>query len=318
MREGWAVQSLDEVADQCLGKMLDKSKNRGTPKPYLRNLNVRWFGFDLDDMLEMRFEDSERERYTAIKGDVLICEGGYPGRAAIWSHNEPVYLQKALHRVRFHEPERAKWFLYFLYLSDIDGSLRQHFTGAGIRHFTGETLKRFRIPFPPLPEQKRLVAILDEAFEGIDAAVANAEKNLANARELFESYLNSVFTHKGEGWVKKPLGGIAAINYGYTAKASFAGDGPKFLRITDIQDDSVDWSTVPTCPINNAEWKRHKLFDGDIVFARTGATTGKSYLLSSPPKSVAASYLIRCRLNDNACFVCRLIFSNECILETYF
>ena len=65
--------------------------------------------------------------------------------------------------------------------------------------------KSTRIPVPPLPEQKRIVAILDEAFEGIGTAVANAEKNLANARELFDSYLNSVFTQKGEGWVEKTL-----------------------------------------------------------------------------------------------------------------
>jgi len=64
------------------------------------------------------------------------------------------------------------------------------------------------IPLPPLPEQKRIVAILDEAFAGIDAAIANTEKNLAHARELFESYLNAVFTQKGDGWVEKKLGEV--------------------------------------------------------------------------------------------------------------
>ena len=81
MKEGWTLRLLQEVADQRLGKMLDKAKNLGTAKPYLRNLNVRWFDFDLSNILKMRFEDEERERYTAVKGDVLICEGGYPGRA---------------------------------------------------------------------------------------------------------------------------------------------------------------------------------------------------------------------------------------------
>ena len=102
-----------------------------------------------------------------------------------------------------------------------------------------------------------------------------------------------------EGWIAKRLGDISVINYGYTAKASFDGEGPKFIRITDIQDDSVDWTTVPTCPISEKDFDRHQLFDNDIVFARTGATTGKSYLLTSPPESVAASYLIRLRLNDS-------------------
>ena len=79
--------------------MLDKHKNRGTPRPYLRNLNVRWFEFDLDDVLEMRFEDDEMDRYTALPGDLMVCEGGYPGRAAIWD-GEPIFFQKAVHRVR--------------------------------------------------------------------------------------------------------------------------------------------------------------------------------------------------------------------------
>jgi type I restriction enzyme, S subunit len=71
-----------------------------------------------------------------------------------------------------------------------------------------KNLKTIPVPFPLLPEQKRIVAILDEAFEGISGAVANAEKNLANARELFESYLNKVFTEKGKGWVEKKLGDV--------------------------------------------------------------------------------------------------------------
>jgi type I restriction enzyme, S subunit len=101
------------------------------------------------------------------------------------------------------------------------------------------------------------------------------------------------------GWKTSELGEIAVIIYGYTAKASGENIGPKFLRITDIQDEMVDWSSVPYCPINEDDFKRHKLIDQDIVFARTGATTGKSYLVSNPPKSVAASYLIRLRIKDS-------------------
>ncbi len=83
-----------------------------------------------------------------------------------------------------------------------------------------DNLAKFEIPFPPLPEQKRIVAILDEAFEGIAAAVANAEKNLANARELFESYLNAVFTQKGEGWAEMTLGDIGSSQSGLVSKAT--------------------------------------------------------------------------------------------------
>jgi restriction endonuclease S subunit len=88
---------------------------------------------------------------------------------------------------------------------------------------------------------------------------------------------------------------IAQINYGYTESAKLTEVGPKFLRITDIQLGKVDWETVPYCPISSTDEKKHLLQDGDLVFARTGATTGKSFLLSNPPRSVCASYLIRVR-----------------------
>jgi len=190
--------------------MLDKAKNKGEPQPYLRNLNVRWFEFDLSDVLEMRFLPEEAARYTAVKGDVLVCEGGYPGRAAIWEHDEPIHFQKALHRIRFHEPERNKWFLYYLHSCDLDGTLKENFNGAGIQHFTGEALAQFELPLPPLHEQHRIVAILDEAFDGIATAKANAEQNLQNARALFESHLRQVFADR-EGWVEKRLGEVCAI-----------------------------------------------------------------------------------------------------------
>lgn len=65
----------------------------------------------------MRFLDDESPKFTAVKGDVLICEGGYPGRAAIWEEDYPIHFQKAIHRVRFHEPERNRWFVYYLHSS---------------------------------------------------------------------------------------------------------------------------------------------------------------------------------------------------------
>jgi type I restriction enzyme S subunit len=101
-----------------------------------------------------------------------------------------------------------------------------------------------------------------------------------------------------EGWERKQLGKVAVATYGYTEKASFEEIGPKFLRITDIQDDGVNWDAVPYCKINEDEFQKYRLSNGDIVFARTGATTGKSYHVFNPPKSVFASYLIKVHIND--------------------
>ena len=100
------------------------------------------------------------------------------------------------------------------------------------------------------------------------------------------------------GWEAKELRAVSAINYGYTESATSEPIGPRFLRITDIQDDCVDWESVPYCKIESAEIQKFRLASGDIVFARTGATTGKSFLVQEPPDAVFASYLIRLRLLD--------------------
>jgi type I restriction enzyme S subunit len=242
MKKGWQTKKVSEIAKHSLGKMLDKAKNKGEPQPYLRNLNVRWFDFDLSDVLEMPFLPTEVEKYTAVKGDVLICEGGYPGRAAIWEKDEPIYFQKALHRVRFHEPERNRWFLYYLLSKDLDGTLKNHFNGAGIQHFTGEALAQFEVPLPPLAEQQRIVGLLDEAFEGLATAKANAEKNLQNARALFESHLQSVFTQRGPGWLETTLGEVIEIVGGsQPPKSVFSktkkADNIRLIQIRDYKSD---------------------------------------------------------------------------------
>ena len=99
-------------------------------------------------------------------------------------------------------------------------------------------------------------------------------------------------------WERVTIKKLADVNYGYTTKASFEKDGPQFLRITDIQNGAVDWDKVPFCEIDPIDHEKHRLKLHDIVFARTGATTGKSYLITDPPDAVAASYLIRLRLKD--------------------
>jgi len=276
MKTGWQTKKLSEIAEHSLGKMLDRPKNKGDLKPYLRNLNVRWFCFDLSDVLEMRFLPEEAAKYTAVKGDVLICEGGYPGRAAIWEQNESIYFQKALHRVRFHEPERSKWFLYYLHARDLDGTLKNYFNGAGIQHFTGEALAQFEVPLPPLTEQRRIVGILDEAFDGIATAKANAEKNLQNARALFESHLQYVFD-KGSECVR--LAQLAAeITDGDHSPPPKAASGIPFITISDIEKATrtINFSNtffVPNEYFHNLKPnKKPKL--GDVLYTVTGATLG--------------------------------------------
>ena len=113
--------------------------------------------------------------------------------------------------------------------------------------------------------------------------------------------MSEVLAVPSNRWEVKPLSDLAeAIQYGYTAKAKTDAAGIRYLRITDIQDDHVEWSTVPSCDVSEVESEKYLLAAGDLVFARTGATVGKSFLIrGNIPKSVFASYLIRVRLRKH-------------------
>jgi type I restriction enzyme, S subunit len=156
-------------------------------------------------------------------------------------------------------------------------------------------LEKFELLLPGLEDQEEFVRLMD----AITTYELQLKQVLLSLNELRLSYVSNYLNSGAVQTKEFTLGEISVINYGYTEAASKHKIGPKFLRITDIQDDAVDWEEVPFVNISKSDTKKHLLQDGDIVFARTGATTGKSYLLRNPPEAVAASYLIRLRPNRN-------------------
>lgn len=157
----WEKVRLGDVTDSCLGKMLDQEKNKGDYHPYLANVNVRWGSFDLEDLPQMRFEDDEQERYGLKYGDLIICEGGEPGRCAIWKDTIPnMKIQKALHRVRVHDCLDYRYLFYWFLWAGKRGALEQYFTGATIKHMPGQKLKSVIIDKPPIKTQRRIADIL--------------------------------------------------------------------------------------------------------------------------------------------------------------
>ena len=161
--QGWEWVRLGEVADNRLGKMLDKAKNTGKRYPYLRNTNVQWRHIDLDEIKEISLEASELDEFRLVPGDLLVCEGGYPGRCAIWNHPErEMYFQKALHRVRPRGGIAAELIAIALEVDSKSGSLDQYFTGATIKHFVGQALDRYVFSLPPIDEQIRILNRVNE------------------------------------------------------------------------------------------------------------------------------------------------------------
>jgi len=161
----WA--SVDQIAEVMLGKMLDKEKHKsGSVLPYLRNINVRWGTIDTDDVLTMFFDKHELGRYGLEVGDVLVCEGGEPGRAAVCGavHKQLKY-QKALHRVRLfglYQPHLLAFYLEYLAKT---GQLERRFTGSTIKHFTRESFIELPIPLPSFDEQENIVSIVMSALD---------------------------------------------------------------------------------------------------------------------------------------------------------
>lgn len=192
--EGWTDDAVGNIAEHRLGKMLDKNKNKGEFKAYLRNLNVQWFVVQTDNVLEMRFEEDEYEKYLVLKGDLLICEGGYPGRAAIWEKDHPIFYQKALHRVRCKEPRYNRWLLYYLFISDTNGSLKKCFTGTGIQHFTGQSLKKLVVPIPPSSQIGGLLERFELLHEQTQQLESIYQQKLNSLKELKQSLLQKAFS----------------------------------------------------------------------------------------------------------------------------
>jgi type I restriction enzyme, S subunit len=148
--QGWERKPLEEVAEFRLGKMLDQQKNRGDLMPYLANVNVRWGAFDLHDLREMRFEHDELETFGLKAGDIVMCEGGEPGRCAIWKEQTPrMMIQKALHRIRCRDGMNHEYLYQNLRNQGESGHLATLFTGATIKHLPREKLAKVTVVVPP-------------------------------------------------------------------------------------------------------------------------------------------------------------------------
>ena len=212
----WEKVLLGEVTDSCLGKMLDQEKNRGEYQPYLANVDVRWGSFNLDDLSEMRFEKDEQERYGLKYGDLVVCEGGEPGRCAIWKNQIPnMKIQKALHRVRVHDCLDYRYLYYWFLLAGKTGGLEQYFTGATIKHMPGQKLKSVVIDKPPIGIQRSIADVLSS----YDDLIENNQKQIKLLEEAAQRLYKEWFVdlrfpgHENtkitdgipEGWEYKPI-----------------------------------------------------------------------------------------------------------------
>ena len=235
----WPTQKLETVADFCLGKMLDQKKNRGEHLPYLANVNVRWGEFDLADLREMRFEQHELDRYGLKYGDIVMCEGGEPGRCAIWKEqHSSMMIQKALHRIRPHDCLRPEFLYYFFLHKGRTGHLASLFTGSTIKHLPREKLALVEVPVPPRSTQDQIASVLSAYDDLIENNRRRIQLLEQAARLLYKEWFvhlrfpghehTQIIDGVPEGWERQSLGEFATILKGknITKETIEEGDVP--------------------------------------------------------------------------------------------
>ena len=351
--ESWKWVSIGDLFQHNTGKALNGSDKSGNPYEYITTSNVYWNRFELEKLKTMLFTDAEIEKCTVQKGDLLVLEGGDCGRAAIWNYDFPMRIQNHIHRLRPYAEVCIEYFYHIFYLYKNAGLINGK--GIAIQGLSANALHSLIVPLPPLAEQKRIVAKIEELLPYIDR-YEKAWSRLEDFNKRFpvdmqKSILQMAIQGKlveqrpeegtGEelyrqiqaekqalikaGKIKKekPLPEIVedeipfdipeswkwvrwgdlsqSIQYGYNAPAKENGR-IKMVRISDIQNGKVLWDTVPYCDIKEDEIPAYLLEENDILFARTGGTVGKSYLVKEvPEEAIYAGYLIRTQYSSLLC-----------------
>jgi len=234
--EEWEVSTVGREFEVKLGKMLDAEKNVGILKPYLGNKSVQWDRIDLSDLPTVPMTRADIEKYRLRNGDLLVCEGGEVGRAALW--NAPIeecYYQKALHRLRPLRGFDSLLMVALLRQWSERGLLANYVTQTSIAHLPREKFLEVPMPVPPLPEQRAIATALSD----VDALLGALDRLIAKKRDLKQAAMQQLLTgqtrlpgFQGE-WEVKRLGELAGIRSGGTPSTT----EPRFW------DGDVPWCT---------------------------------------------------------------------------
>jgi type I restriction enzyme S subunit len=266
MKNGWQTKTLGEICEIERG---------GSPRPIQNFITtdpkgINWIKIgDATASGKYIYKTEEKIKPEGVKRSRMVYEGDFILSNSM-SFGRP-YIMKTTGCIHdgwlvLHQPKVDPDYLYHVLSSDlVFGQFDRLAAGSTVRNLNIGLAKSVEIPYPPLPEQKRIVGILDEVFAGLATAKANAEKNLQNARALFESHLQSVFTQRGKGWVEKPLAEICIVDWGNTdlTKSSYV-EGGKFLAVSAAGCDGR---------IGHKEHSKHT-----PVLSAIGAQCGRMFL----------------------------------------
>ena len=227
---GWEIKNLGDICENLDSKRVPvtQSSRKAGSIPYYGASGI------VDYVADYIFDE---DLLLVSEDGANLLARTYP---IAFSITGKAWVNNHAHVLRFAEKTTQSFVEY--YLNSI--SLEPYVSGMAQPKLNQKSLNSINIPIPPLPEQKRIVSIVDEAFEGIDRAIANTQKNLTNARELFESYLNAIFTQKGDGWVEKKLDEIGGKVFtgpfgSLLHKADYIPNGIPIVNPANIEDGEI-------------------------------------------------------------------------------
>ena len=296
MKKGWKIKRLADVLELQNGYAFD-SKNFN-PTDGLPLIRIRSLKAGVET--ETRFSGDYEKKYVVKAGDLLIGMDGEFG-CYEWK-GEPALLNQRVCRLQGFTGELIPRFLFFG-VNDYLKAIEDVTGYTTVKHISSKQILEIEFPVPPLAEQQRIVGLLDEAFEGLATAKANAEKNLQNARALFESHLQSVFTQRGAGWVEKPLVEVSR-EFGRGKSKHRPRNEPKlydgpypFIQTGDISN-ADHWLTDYTQTYSELGLAQSRLWPrGTICIAIVGATVGETAILNF--KSCFPDSVIGIVVNDD-------------------
>ena len=300
MKQGWEMKRLDNVCTFINGKAYNKEELLNTGKyPVLRVgnffTNNDWYYSDLE-LSEDKYCDN---------GDLLYAWSASFG-PRIWSGEKVIYHYH-IWKVIPDSKIITKEFLYHLLYWDVEKIKSDHGTGTTMMHVGKGSMDARVVPIPPILEQQRIVSILENAFAAIATAKANAEQNLKNAKELFESYLQGVFEKKGEDWEEKTLGEV--IRKSETVDPTKKPDDAFiYLDVSSVNKETKEIENATVLLGKDAPSRARKLVKAnDVIFATVRPTHSRVALITEEYDNQVCStgyFVLRAKefLNNNLVF----------------
>lgn len=318
MNAAWTWRPLGELFEIGAGKTMSAAARNGPDKtPFLRTSNVLWDEVDLSTVDEMSIPDHELRTKRLKRGDLLVCEGGEIGRAAIWNGEvESISFQNHIHRLRpIVEKVEPRFYVYFLQCAFTQLGI---FEGAGnkttIPNLSRSRLAGLEVPQPGIDEQRAIVAALARVREAMEVQ----NQLIIFVQDLKRTAMQVLFTRglRGEAQKETEIGLIPKswdivnfssvrdhLQYGTSVKCTYELSEYPVLRIPNIESDRINSTDIKYCRLSDAEAAKFRLEIGELIFIRTNGVLRRlgacAVYTGEPANALFASYLIRAQLKSD-------------------